>query len=47
MNNLLALLQFGTLPADLTRRNIQNFAEKVMPHLRGSTTGSVAGEMAA
>lgn len=30
----LALLQFGTLPADLTRRNLELFAKEVMPHLR-------------
>ncbi len=32
--NLLTMLQFGTLPADLTLRNMQRFAEDVMPHLR-------------
>jgi alkanesulfonate monooxygenase SsuD/methylene tetrahydromethanopterin reductase-like flavin-dependent oxidoreductase (luciferase family) len=32
--NLLAMLQFGTLPADLTRRNMERFAADVMPYLR-------------
>lgn len=32
--NLLAMLQFGTLPADLTRRNMERFAGDVMPHLK-------------
>ncbi|MDB5652294.1 MAG: class flavin-dependent oxidoreductase [Hyphomicrobiales bacterium] len=31
---LLPNLQFGTLPADLTRRNMERFAADVMPHLR-------------
>ena len=32
--NLLAMLQFGTLPADLTLRNMNRFAEEVMPEVR-------------
>jgi alkanesulfonate monooxygenase SsuD/methylene tetrahydromethanopterin reductase-like flavin-dependent oxidoreductase (luciferase family) len=32
--HLLTLLQFGTLPADLTAKNMTLFAEKVMPRLR-------------
>jgi alkanesulfonate monooxygenase SsuD/methylene tetrahydromethanopterin reductase-like flavin-dependent oxidoreductase (luciferase family) len=32
--NLLVLLQFGTLPADLTRRNMERFAESVTPLLK-------------
>ena len=32
--NLLTMLQFGTLPADLTRRNMERFAKQVMPRLR-------------
>jgi alkanesulfonate monooxygenase SsuD/methylene tetrahydromethanopterin reductase-like flavin-dependent oxidoreductase (luciferase family) len=32
---LAALLQFGILPDDLTRRNMDLFAAEVMPHLRG------------
>ena len=32
--NLLVMLQFGTLPADLTRRNMERFAEGVMPKLK-------------
>ena len=38
--HLLSLLQFGTLPADLTRRNMELYAREVMPHLRA--TGGVA-----
>jgi hypothetical protein len=32
--NLLTMLQFGTLPADLTKRNMERFSEQVMPRLR-------------
>jgi hypothetical protein len=32
--NLLVLCQFGTLPADLTRRNMERFARDVMPGLK-------------
>jgi hypothetical protein len=32
--NLLALLQLGTLPRDLTKKNIELFASEVMPRLR-------------
>jgi alkanesulfonate monooxygenase SsuD/methylene tetrahydromethanopterin reductase-like flavin-dependent oxidoreductase (luciferase family) len=32
--NLLPMLQFGTLPSDLTRRNMERFAESVMPALK-------------
>jgi alkanesulfonate monooxygenase SsuD/methylene tetrahydromethanopterin reductase-like flavin-dependent oxidoreductase (luciferase family) len=32
---LLALLQFGTLPHDLTKASMELFARKVMPELRG------------
>jgi alkanesulfonate monooxygenase SsuD/methylene tetrahydromethanopterin reductase-like flavin-dependent oxidoreductase (luciferase family) len=31
---LITMLQFGTLPDDLTRRNMEMFASEVMPHLR-------------
>jgi len=34
LGNILALLQFGTLPADLTKRNMERFAGSVMPDLR-------------
>lgn len=34
VNNLVAMLQFGVLPDDLTRRNMEMFASEVMPHLR-------------
>jgi alkanesulfonate monooxygenase SsuD/methylene tetrahydromethanopterin reductase-like flavin-dependent oxidoreductase (luciferase family) len=32
--NFLAMMQFGTLPANLTRRSMELFAESVMPMLR-------------
>ena len=34
VGNLLGLFQIGTLPADLTRKNMTLFAEQVMPALR-------------
>jgi hypothetical protein len=32
--NLLVSCQFGTLPADLTRKNMELFAREVMPGLK-------------
>ena len=32
--NLLVLCQFGTLPADLTRKNMELFAREVMPAVK-------------
>lgn len=32
--NLLTMMHFGTLPADLTRRNMELFAAHVLPHLK-------------
>jgi alkanesulfonate monooxygenase SsuD/methylene tetrahydromethanopterin reductase-like flavin-dependent oxidoreductase (luciferase family) len=32
---LVTMLQFGVLPDDLTKRNMEMFASEVMPHLRG------------
>jgi len=37
VGNLLGLFQLGTLPADLTRKNMTLFAEQVMPQLRQSS----------
>jgi hypothetical protein len=34
VGNLLGLFQLGTLPADLTRKNMQLFAREVMPALQ-------------
>jgi hypothetical protein len=31
---LVALLQFGSLPADLTRQNMERFSREIMPALR-------------
>ena len=31
---VVAMLQFGVLPDDLARRNMEMFASEVMPHLR-------------
>ena len=36
LGNVLALCQFGTLPADLTRKNMEMFAAEVMPTLQAS-----------
>jgi len=36
--NLLVLCQFGTLPADLTRRNMELFAREVMPAVKQLTS---------
>jgi alkanesulfonate monooxygenase SsuD/methylene tetrahydromethanopterin reductase-like flavin-dependent oxidoreductase (luciferase family) len=33
-NNLVTMLQFGVLPDDLTRRNMELFVSEVMPHLK-------------
>ena len=33
-NNLVTMLQFGTLSDELTKRNMEMFASEVMPHLR-------------
>jgi hypothetical protein len=32
--NLLVLCQFGTLPGDLTRKNMELFAREVVPYLK-------------
>lgn len=34
LNSIVTLMQFGTLPDDLTQRNMEMFASEVMPHLR-------------
>jgi alkanesulfonate monooxygenase SsuD/methylene tetrahydromethanopterin reductase-like flavin-dependent oxidoreductase (luciferase family) len=34
IGNLIGWLHFGTLPADLTKKNLELFAKKVMPRLR-------------
>ena len=41
--NLVTLLQFGTLPRDLTERNIRMFAKEVVPALQGLTDKNYAG----
>ncbi len=41
--HLLTLLQFGTLPAELTRKNMEIYAKEVIPHLRqGAGSRAVA-----
>jgi alkanesulfonate monooxygenase SsuD/methylene tetrahydromethanopterin reductase-like flavin-dependent oxidoreductase (luciferase family) len=40
--HLLTLLQFGTLPAELTRKNMEIYANEVMPYLRDKTAKPVA-----
>ncbi|MES2536372.1 MAG: LLM class flavin-dependent oxidoreductase [Pseudomonadota bacterium] len=39
-DNLLTMLQFGSLPADLTRRNMELFAKDVLPALQALTSKS-------
>jgi alkanesulfonate monooxygenase SsuD/methylene tetrahydromethanopterin reductase-like flavin-dependent oxidoreductase (luciferase family) len=41
--NFLALLQFGTLPRDLTEKNIRLFAAEVLPALQALTDADYAG----
>jgi alkanesulfonate monooxygenase SsuD/methylene tetrahydromethanopterin reductase-like flavin-dependent oxidoreductase (luciferase family) len=41
--NFLALLQFATLPPDLTEKNIRLFASEVMPALQSLTDKEYAG----
>ncbi len=38
----LPLLQFGSLPADLTRRNMELFAREIMPHFRPALATAAA-----
>jgi alkanesulfonate monooxygenase SsuD/methylene tetrahydromethanopterin reductase-like flavin-dependent oxidoreductase (luciferase family) len=45
--NLLTMLQFGTLPADLTRRNMERFAESVLPGLKRAAQDDSHGQAAA
>ena len=45
--NFVAMMQFATLPADLTRKNIDLFAEKVMPGIRALDDANYAGLEAA
>jgi len=40
--NLLVLCQFGTLPADLTRRNMELFAREVMPAVKAFKAAGAA-----
>jgi hypothetical protein len=35
VGHVLAMMQFGTLPADLTEASMRRFAGDVMPWLRG------------
>ncbi|ARQ02649.1 LLM class flavin-dependent oxidoreductase [Pseudorhodoplanes sinuspersici] len=39
--HLLTLLQFGTLPAELTRKNMEIYANEVMPYLRDKTANAI------
>jgi len=39
--NLLVLCQFGTLPADLTRRNMELFAREVMPAVKSLASNAM------
>jgi alkanesulfonate monooxygenase SsuD/methylene tetrahydromethanopterin reductase-like flavin-dependent oxidoreductase (luciferase family) len=40
--HLLSLLQFGTLPAELTRKSMELYATEVIPYLRANATAKVA-----
>ncbi|WP_210251706.1 LLM class flavin-dependent oxidoreductase [Neorhizobium galegae] len=40
--HLLTLLQFGTLPAELTRKNMEIYSKEVMPYLRNATSRTAA-----
>jgi alkanesulfonate monooxygenase SsuD/methylene tetrahydromethanopterin reductase-like flavin-dependent oxidoreductase (luciferase family) len=42
-NTMICNLQFGTLPADLTRRNMDMFAHHVLPHLQNEPAIAAAG----
>jgi alkanesulfonate monooxygenase SsuD/methylene tetrahydromethanopterin reductase-like flavin-dependent oxidoreductase (luciferase family) len=44
--HLLTLLQFGTLPADLTRKNMELYAREVMPHVRSAGAEPAAAQSA-
>ena len=43
VGNLLGLFQLGTLPADLTRKNMQLFAREVMPALQAVKHAQLPG----
>jgi len=45
--NLVNMMQFGTLPADLTRNSMELFARKVMPHLQSPQSNAAAPAVAA
>jgi alkanesulfonate monooxygenase SsuD/methylene tetrahydromethanopterin reductase-like flavin-dependent oxidoreductase (luciferase family) len=47
VGNVLTLLQLATLPADLTRRNMDLFASEVMPFLRRELGGAPGADVAA
>ncbi|MFM9882827.1 MAG: LLM class flavin-dependent oxidoreductase, partial [Burkholderiales bacterium] len=44
--NLLVMCQFGTLPADLTKRNMERFAESVIPAVRKASRELYGEEVA-
>lgn len=44
--HLLSMLQFGTLPAELTQKNMHIFANEVMPHLRKLTSSPLQASAA-
>jgi alkanesulfonate monooxygenase SsuD/methylene tetrahydromethanopterin reductase-like flavin-dependent oxidoreductase (luciferase family) len=43
-DNLLIFSQFGTLPAELTRKNIEMMAKEVIPHFRAKAPARAAAE---
>ena len=44
--NLLVMCQFGTLPGDLTKRNMERFAESVIPAVRKASRELYGEEVA-
>ena len=45
--NFVPMIQFATLPADLTRKNIELIGTEIIPHLRGLGDDNYAGREAA
>ena len=44
LGQLCCVLQFGTLPHELTKKNLEMFAKEVMPHFRQGTAREAAAE---
>lgn len=46
VGHLLSMLQFGTLPTDLTESNMRLFASEVMPALRAESSAATMADAA-